>query len=271
MIKVLNSVHEYRNFINEIGKDEFFGDPGCKNEEKLQSMISNALKDPSKQVIGVFRENIMIGFFIFLIIKEDQYIELLLGLSKEKQAYDEMIQFLKQNYPGYQADFVYNPKNYLLQETLTSLQAEFAKEQQRMVLDHIVPYQSNHQIVLYEPKYREQYCAIHLNDCYWTAERVIEAPDDFRIILAIQDDQVVGYIDITYQLEDNEPFDVFVKKEYRRQGIAKAMLAKAIELNQPKKMSLLVNVDNYPAIALYESLGFITVKDENSILGTIQC
>ena len=43
------------------------------------------------------------------------------------------------------------------------------------------------------------------------------------------------------------------------------MLAKAIELNRPKAMVLTVNVDNAPAIALYESMGFTKVEGQNSI------
>ena len=120
-------------------------------------------------------------------------------------------------------------------------------------------------IQLYSPQFRAGYAAIHSTDVYWTAEKVLAAPERFRIILAIENNQVVGYIDITHNYEENEPFDVFVKENCRRKGYARAMLAKAIELNRPKAMVLTVNVDNAPAIALYESMGFTQVKGQNSI------
>ena len=65
---------------------------------------------------------------------------------------------------------------------------------------------------LYCPKYREGYTAIHSTDVYWTAERVLGAPERFRVILAVDTGEVVGYIDITTNYDENEPFDVFVKE-----------------------------------------------------------
>ncbi|MBO7221487.1 MAG: GNAT family N-acetyltransferase, partial [Clostridia bacterium] len=105
----------------------------------------------------------------------------------------------------------------------------------------------------------------HSIDTYWTADKVIAATDIFRVILAIEKDDVVGYLDITHKYDENEPYDILVKPEYRRKGYGKAMLAKAIELNKPNGMMLLVDVDNVGAIALYESLGFEKVLGENSI------
>ncbi|MCM1103400.1 MAG: GNAT family N-acetyltransferase [Clostridium sp.] len=62
----------------------------------------------------------------------------------------------------------------------------------------------------------------------------------------------------------NEPYDIFVKEEYRKKGYAKAMLAKAIELNKPKRMIMLVDADNAAAIALSRSLGFVQAAGGNS-------
>ena len=43
------------------------------------------------------------------------------------------------------------------------------------------------------------------------------------------------------------------------------MVAKAVELNKPKDMMLLVDADDSVAIALFESLGFVRAVGENSI------
>jgi len=134
-----------------------------------------------------------------------------------------------------------------------------------MILAHDPPPVHDDRIVLYDERYRAQYCAIHTTDCYWTAEKVIAAPDRFRIILALDGNRVVGYVDITHIFEENEPYDVFVLESHRRRGYAKAMLSRAIELNRPNAISLLVDIDNPAAVALYTSLGFEKADGENSI------
>ena len=264
MLKRLTSIDGYMDFIAEIGADPDFHDP-LRNEEQMQCNLLDALNKPAHQVWGVFEGETIIGLFVFLILEEEAYMEMLVGLSRTLRAYEEMLSFLKGKYQGYQADFVYHAKNHLLHRLLQGEKVKFDTEQQKMVLKREVPYQSSHRIELYRPKYRKQYCAIHLEEGYWTADKVIDAPDRFRIILAIEKNEVVGYIDVTYKYEENEPFDVFVKEEYRKRGYGKAMLAKAIALNGPKAMMLLVNVDNAAAIALYESLGFVKTIGENSI------
>ena len=72
-------------------------------------------------------------------------------------------------------------------------------------------------------------------------------------------------MDVTYCFEENEPFDLLVLEKYRRKGYGRKMLAKALEMNHPKQMMLLVDVDNMPAIRLYESMGFETADGQNSL------
>lgn len=263
MLKQLTNVNEYLDFINEVNRDPDFSDPMLSSEEQIRCNLLEAR--PEHKIWGIFEGTEIVGLFVFLILEEESYIEMLAGLSRSLQAYEEMLSFLKETYKGFQADFVYNPGNHLLHKRLADEGAQFEAEQQKMVLKREVPCQSSHQIETYSPKYREQYLAIHSDDGYWTADKVIEAPDKFRIILAIEQGEVVGYVDVTHKYEENELYDLFVKEAFRRKGYGRAMLAKAIELNRPKEMMLLMDVDNTAAIALYESLGFVKAVGENSI------
>ena len=98
---------------------------------------------------------------------------------------------------------------------------------------------------------------------YWTGEKVIKASDRFKTFVVIEDGIVTGYIDVTHCFAENEPYDILVKKEYRRKGYGRQLLAKALKENEPKDMMLLVDFDNEPAINLYESLGFIKKESGN--------
>ena len=53
-----------------------------------------------------------------------------------------------------------------------------------------------------DPKkgYRAQYLALHTGDRYWTGEKVLAAPEIFRVLLAIEDGEAAGYIDLTHNL-----------------------------------------------------------------------
>ena len=265
ILKRLTSVNEYMDFVNEINSIPNFSEPMLSSKEQIQCNLLDAPNKPMHQVWGIFEKEEMAGLFVFLIIEDESYIEMLVGLSRVLKAYEEMLAFLREKYKGYRVDFVYNPDNHLLHNLLQDEQAEFEAEQQKMLLKEVVSYKSNYQIELYSPKYREQYISIHSNGGYWTAEKVIDASDRFRIILAIENNEVVGYIDITYQYEENEPYDIFVQEGYRNKGYGKAMVAKAVELNKPRNMMLLVDVDNSAAIALFESLGFAQSAGENSV------
>lgn len=122
-------------------------------------------------------------------------------------------------------------------------------------------------VPLSEP-YREQYVALHSTDGYWTGERIVNAPDVFNVFLAVEDGSVVGYIDVTRDNEENEPFDFLVREDRRRCGWGRKLLAKAIETNRPKGMMLIVDADNAPAIALYRSMGFSFTAEPVSRLAT---
>ena len=40
-------------------------------------------------------------------------------------------------------------------------------------------------------------------------------------MITTEENNVVGYLDLTKNYEENEPYDVFVKDEYRRKGYGK--------------------------------------------------
>lgn len=257
MIRMIKTYEECRDFVSGFQGDPHFLEPMLSSEKQLQCNLVRPIESPDRHcVFGVCHEKTLIGLFAFLVIRDEQYAEMLVGLSREKAAYQEALQYLEQRLPGYGVDFVFNPGNCLLREQLHLRKADFEPEQQKLVLKAPAPEIDTTGIAPLSGQYAEQYCAIHNQDMYWTGEKVMQAQDRFHTFLAIRDDRVVGYIDVTCTFRENEPFDLFVLEKYRRMGYGRKLLAKALEANAPNAMSVLADADNAPAICLYASMGF---------------
>ena len=263
MIKILKEIGNYINFINRINLTDNYSDPMLSNDVQIKNNLLESVNKKNNVTLGIFDNNNIIGFFIFLVIEEENYAEMIVGLSENELAYKELFNFLFENYKDYNVDFVYNPNNDYLNRLLKEYNADFEVEQQKMQLIKFNNLKRKNEVILYSDKYKEQYVNLHLKDTYWTGDKVLTAFDRFRVILAIKNDKVVGYVDITHKYDENEPYDVFVKEEYRNLGIATDMLSYAIELDKNKRIMLLVDIDNDKAIRLYEKLGFEKVRGNN--------
>lgn len=265
MIKKISDLQAYNEFINSFFGDDNYSDPMLTTEEQVRVNLYNSVNKTNNDVVGVFEGNCLVGLFVFLVIKEEKYLEMIVGLSRDAGAYRQIMEYLCENYCGFKGDFVFNPGNALLLKILKEKNAIFEKEQQKMVLSRKVEAVCDKHVEEYSNKFRQQYIEIHTKEMYWTAEKVIEAPNRFRTILAIEGEEVVGYIDVTKPYKENEIYDLYVKPEFRKKGYAKALLSFAIEKNKDSGMMLLLDVDNIPAIRLYNSLGFDKMKHQNNI------
>lgn len=177
-----------------------------------------------------------------------------------------MLAQLGGRFPGYRADFVLNPENGPLYGLLREKDAEFETEQQKMVLAGPPPLADGDGVEPLSEKYLPGYLEMHNTDVYWTGERVVEAADRFCSFVALEDGRVAGYVDVTRGFEENEVFDLLVREECRGRGHGRRLMARALEENRPCGMMLTVDVDNRPAIRLYESLGFEKAEGQNSVV-----
>ncbi len=265
-IRELKTYEECQAFTENFIGDLKYSDPMLSSREQFQNNLIKSIENPDRhRVIGVYQDNKLVGLFAFLTLHGEQYVEMLVGLSKSKDAYSEMLRYLENNFGGYDIDFVFNPCNDLLLELLKANGADFEIEQQKMVLGTPVLNTNTSGIEMFSERYAQQYYAIHNRDMYWTGEKVAVATDKFRTLLAIENSKVVGYLDVTFCFQENEPYDLFVLPEYRRRGYGRKLLSKALEMNQPNDMMLLVEVDNAAAIRLYESVGFVKAENQNCL------
>ena len=268
MIQQLSSLEPYLPFVADVNGDPCFSDPMLTNEEQIRRNLLNAVQKPNDHVLGVFCDGKMTGLFVFLIIEQERYIEMIVGLSRSEKAYEEILAYLQSSYAGFWADFVFNPKNGSLRTLLTQKGAVFCEEQQKMILTGDVPAVETDGVERLSDRYMDQYLAMHGTDCYWTGEKVAATPERFNAFVAVDHGTVVGYLDVTNCFDENEPFDLLVLESHRRKGWGRKLIAKAIEENRPKAMMLLTEVSNSPAIALYESVGFVKVQGQNNLTAT---
>lgn len=273
MITKIKTIDEISDFALSFGDDVSFSDPMLRTEKAFEQNLTRAISHPEEHcVIGVYSGNVLKGVFSFLVKTDERYLEMLGGLSREEEAYEEMLDYLKQRFPSYEVDFVYNPRNHLIRSALEARGADFDPEQLRLVWDGRPPVWNDFCIVVpYEAAYQGDYLAIHRDEGrYWTAEKVIAAADRFHIFLALRQGRVVGYIDVTYLYAENEPYDIFVCKEERKRGYGKALLGKALAANGSRGMVALVERDNAPAVRLFESMGFIIDQFGGSVLAQLK-
>ncbi len=79
-------------------------------------------------------------------------------------------------------------------------------------------------------------------------------------VLATDGDKITGAAGVRNIVGTGEITNVMVLPEYRNQGIAHKMVAEVIERGRrlgAEEFTLEVRAGNLPAIALYESLGFV--------------
>lgn len=265
MIKEIYSFDLYEEFIKSFSGNSVFADPHFEFDN---GNLYNSLRPNNKKAYIVAEGEKVSGLFVWLIIPNEKYIEMLIGLSKEESSIREMLAFIENEYKGYQLDFVINPQHNLFCNLLQSKNAKFGEEQQWMAWENEIVNQYQHKIVLLTQEYEAQYIEKHSKDTYWTAEKVIEAKDRFRVFLAIHEEKVVGYIDVTYCYEKNEPYAIWVDNEFQNTGYEQALLQAAIKMNKPKKMMVLVDINNLAEIEMFKSIGFVPVVGTNSVYAT---
>ncbi len=261
LLQPVKDYEQCKAFVERFYQDDSLMDFRFANLNQIQHNLSGAIEKGNGY--GVYRGEVLVGVFGFLVITEEKYIEMTVGLSDDPEAYEMIFWFLEKNFIGCQIDFVFNPKNAILKTILMRKGAEFETEQMKMVFRGEAPYMDTTGIVPFSSEYTEQYLNIHNTDMYWTGEKVIAAPEKFRTFLAVEAGKVIGYLDVTHCFDENEPYDFMVVEACRRRGYGRKLLAKALQENSPKQMMLMVAVDNFMSIPLYESMGFVKEENEN--------
>lgn len=267
MIQKIYSFDEYEGFINELNEHPQYSDPHFSYDK---NNLYRSLKSKDKHAFVVLENGICKGLFVFIILPSDRYVEMLIGFTKVEEVFIEMLEYMENNYCGYQMDFVFNPLNTAIYGPLKLKGAIFEPEQMKMIQGGTVPNVSTKNIEKLSDKWMKQYFDLHNTDTYWTGERIVSGLDKFRVFLVVKDGQVLGYLDVQNCYDTNEIFALYIKPEVLSQGYELSLLAKAIELNKPNQIMVVVDVDNKEEVDLYTAAGFVKLEGQNSITAYIK-
>ena len=95
----------------------------------------------------------------------------------------------------------------------------------------------------------------------WSVETLLDAyKNGTTFIVAECNTKVLGYVGISCIVDEGYITNVAVFPEYRKQGVATALIEKVFDIAKEKALSFVsleVRASNYGAIALYEKMGFI--------------
>lgn len=212
------------------------------------------------------------GISVFEFFEEYDVMNMCRWDTDSEAAGREMLAYLKKNYGSYQLEFTFSPENKLLISLLKECGAKLYGEQMNMELRSLPEIVNTDEIVLFSDAYMNQFHTVcqENDDIYWTADMLLRSPEEFRILLALKDQKVTGYLALTCCYEVNNIIDVFVRKEFRSLGYGSKLLYKAIAMNQPSGLTLQVDIDNGAAIALYEKMGFCKMEGKNTITAILK-
>ncbi len=249
--------------------DSGFSAPMLETREQLNHNLLRALDAPQDFVLGCEADGRLTGIFSLTAEPEERYLEIMLALCEQEDACREVLAFLTKHAPGYQLDCVIHPDALAMRNAFQAAGGLWDPPQQKLRLMQRKPFSHSRRIVPCSEAYRDGYQAIHGVDCYWTAERVLAAPQRFHALVALAGEQVVGYLDVTHGFEENEVYDWFVQEGFRGQGYGAALLDAAVNLNGDRGLTLLCSREEAAALKAAEKLGFATVDGMESMTGVL--
>ena len=91
MIKIVNDINEYLDWIDSLCFDPCFSTPFCDKARVIA--VSNK---ENHRLICAYDGDRLTGIFCLLILEEEKYIETVFLYTKEKKAYEDLMDYLSE-------------------------------------------------------------------------------------------------------------------------------------------------------------------------------
>ena len=243
--------------------------------DSIRRDLIEAFEDEENKTIGVIEQGELIGIVDLQVDLEKQVIEMIgpfIDREEENEwlsIANEMCQFIFEAFGFiYKYLFFIHQENQINKKLLENLGATSRGHEYVLELkkENVKVQLLSKQIVEASQNVYEEVRTFHDTiwpGVYYSGKQIIEKlTHSHQLFIAKNNQELEGYVFVQKQLEAESGYIHFlaVKERYRKQGIGKALLTKAIEYlfeeSQIKKISLCVEVLNETAMQLYFDVGF---------------
>ncbi len=269
MIRRLTRAEEALPYVAQLLAEGFLA-PMLETREQMEQNLLNGFSHPSDFVLAAEEDGRIMGVFSLMAEPEEHYLEMLLCLSRSQSACEQVLAYLAEHYPGHRLDCVIHPTCIAMVHALADAGGCWEDVSQKLRLVEPKPHEPACSVIPCDQAHRQAYIALHHQDVYWTAERVLDAPARFVPFVAVENGQVIGYLDVTIGFEENEVYDWFVLESCRERGVGKALLDAAIRRNGQRDLTMLCSESEQAAIHAAHQLGFAFVENAESMTGSLK-
>lgn len=266
----MTNIKEIVDFAYKLNGKAATSSKSCPNDKKLiEKHFIKIINHQHNFIIADYTQNKIRGVFACLAEPESKYLECLGGFFINEEVLQDFIMYFKNIYSGWHLDLVYPKENKLVLDYLKENNGDFFPMQIEMEIYKDQVKKENYVLSISEYKdiYFEGYKKIHDTTCYWIADKVVKAKEKFSVYLALENDEVIGYLDISKNNEVSLIYNIFVKENFRKKGYGRALMQQALAdaFVEKKKVILSVNADNEIARRLYTNIGFVEIGNSITI------
>jgi len=264
---MLEKVIDYSFEVNSLNTSRVRGI--SKDYQVFKNNFEKYLKNKEDRILLLKDNERFLGVLLLGVEESEKYIEAIGVFTKEEYSsvFSIFMEYLKKHYKGYQFDIAYPKENIQAINTLKSVatKCEVTQYEFEVRPEYFPNIELSGNIVPLEEKHYEAVRKLHdgtFKEVYWTADRLFQTKR-FDVFVALRNDEVVGEIVTSNsKMKFENIFFISTDKDYRRQGIATGLYARAIThcFNKGKERVMLqVDEDNTANLVLVESLGFMEI------------
>ena len=208
----------------------------------------------------------ILGLLALLVEPEDMYLEFVGGVFAEDNyvaVANEFFKYIRDKYKGYLLDAAYPEENVQAIEFMESVGAKLIgfDYEYRIKNDNFKSFPMTDDVIYLNEKYYEDFIKHHdrmNSNVYWTGKKLIDALDKFDILIALENDRVIGSIVLgKFNKKVDEIYFLSVEKESIH--LEKALLNRGIRhafSSGTYELLLMIGKDDKKRIDVCEEVGF---------------